>query len=235
MRTMIDTSRAIETPEGVLLELRLAGPVVRALAWAVDMAIRFAFYIGLGMLLPFFGGAGVGIWLILMFLMEWFYPVVFEVLARGQTVGKMALGIRVLCDDGTPVGWYQSTVRNFLKFVDFLPFLYGAGLLSMLMQKDFKRLGDLAAGTLVVYAERRVPRLQRPSVDPKTGEAAMLPPLPLTLEEQQALVAFAARRRELTAERAEELVDLLEPLTGSQGPEAVNRVRRLASLYAGER
>jgi hypothetical protein len=48
-------------------------------------------------------------------------------------------------------------------------------------------------------------------------------------------VAFAARRRELTAERAEELVDLLEPLTGIQGPEAVHRVRRLASIYAGER
>ena len=65
--------------------------------------------------------------------------------------------------------------------------------------------------------------------------AVALPTLPLTLEEQQALVAFAARRRELTAERAEELVDLLEPLTGIRGPEAVNRVRRLASVYAGER
>ncbi len=234
---MIDSSRAIETPEGVLLELRLAGPTVRALAWAIDMTIRFAFYMGLGMLLPLFGGAGVGIWLILMFLMEWFYPVIFEVMARGQTVGKMALGIRVLCDDGTPVGWYQSTVRNFLKFVDFLPVLYGAGLLSMLVQKDFKRLGDLAAGTLVVYTEKRVPRQLKPSPDPEeeTVEAVRLPSLPLTLEEQQALVAFAARRRELTAERVEELVDLLEPLTGIRGPEAVSRIRRLASIYAGER
>jgi hypothetical protein len=149
----------------------------------------------------------------------------------------MALGIRVLCDDGTPVGWYQSTVRNFLKFVDFLPVLYGTGLLSMLMQKDFKRLGDLAAGTLVVYTERRVPRQLRPGpeVVEDTGAAIIAPPLPLTLEEQQALVAFAARRRELTAERAEELVGLLEPLTGLQGPEAVSRVRRLAAIYAGER
>lgn len=232
---MIDSSRAIETPEGVLLELRLAGPTVRALAWALDMAIRFAVYMGLGMFLPLLGGAGVAIWLITMFLMEWFYPVFFEVLARGQTVGKMALGIRVLCDDGTPVGWYQSTVRNFLKFVDFLPVLYGAGLLSMLVQRDFKRLGDLAAGTLVVYTERRVPRQHRADADPETAEAVVLPPVPLTLEEQQALVAFAARRRELTTERAEELVDLLEPLTGIQGPEAVTRVRRLAALYAGER
>jgi uncharacterized RDD family membrane protein YckC len=242
---MIDSARAIETPEGVLLELRLAGPTVRALAWAIDMAIRFAVYMGLGMVLPLLGGAGMGVWLILMFLMEWFYPVVFEVLAQGQTVGKMALGIRVLCDDGTPVGWYQSTVRNFLKFVDFLPVLYGAGLLSMLVQKDFKRLGDLAAGTIVVYAEKRMPRQYRPSPDLEpersepvgelVGEPVPLPSVPLTMEEQQALVAFAARRRELTAERAEELVDLLEPLTGIQGPEAVNRIRRLASIYAGER
>jgi uncharacterized RDD family membrane protein YckC len=235
MHTMIDSSRAIETPEGVLLELRLAGPTVRALAWSIDLAIRFAVYMGLGMLLPFFGGAGMGLWLILMFLMEWFYPVLFEVLARGQSVGKMALGIRVLCDDGTPVGWSQSTVRNFLKFVDFLPALYGAGLLSMLVQKDFKRLGDLAAGTIVVYTELRVPRRLGFDPEPVPGEALIAPPLPLTLEEQQALVAFAARRRELTAERAEELVDLLEPLTGFRGPEAVNRIRRLASIYAGER
>jgi len=237
MPKMIDSSRAVETPEGVVLELRLAGPTVRTLAWAIDMAIRFAVYMGLGMLLPLLGGAGMGIFLILMFLTEWFYPVLFEVLARGQTVGKMALGIRVLCDDGTPVGWYPSTVRNFLRFVDFLPVLYGAGLLCMLLQRDFKRLGDLAAGTLVVYAERRVPR--RPATDPEAeagiGEAVVLPSLLLTLEEQQALVAFAARRRELTAERAEELVDLLGPLTGMRGPEAVNRIRRLASVYAGER
>lgn len=237
MAGLIDSSRALETPEGVVLELRLAGPSVRALAWAIDMAIRFAVYLGLGMLLPLLGGAGMGLWLITMFLVEWFYPVVFEVLARGQTVGKMALGIQVLCDDGTPVGWSASTVRNFLKFVDFLPVLYGAGLLSMLVQRDFKRLGDLAAGTLVVYAERRVPRQLRPSAEPvaENGESVALPTLPLTLEEQQALVAFADRRRELTAERAEELVDLLEPLTGITGPEAVNRVRRLASVYAGER
>ncbi len=75
---MIDSVRAIETPEGVLLELRLAGPMVRALAWAIDMAIRFAFYMGLGMLLPLLGRAGIGLWLILMFLMEWFYPVINE-------------------------------------------------------------------------------------------------------------------------------------------------------------
>jgi uncharacterized RDD family membrane protein YckC len=237
MSGLIDSSRAIETPEGVVLELRLAGPTVRALAWAIDMAIRFAVYLGLGMLLPLLGGAGMGLWLITMFLVEWFYPVMFEVLARGQTVGKMALGIQVLCDDGTPVGWSASTVRNFLKFVDFFPVLYGAGLLSMLVQRDFKRLGDLAAGTLVVYAEQRVPRPLRPSAEPvmEPGGSAALPTLPLNLEEQQALVAFASRRRELTAERAEELVDLLEPLTGITGPEAVNRVRRLASIYAGER
>lgn len=234
---MIDSARAIETPEGVVLELRLAGPVIRALAWAVDTAVRFAAYMALGMLLPLFGGAGVGAWLILIFLMEWFYPVFFEVMAQGQTVGKMALGIRVLCDDGTPVGWYQSTVRNFLRFVDFLPAMYGAGLVSMLVQKDFKRLGDLAAGTIVTYSEKRVPGRSRPGRDQEeeAGGPAALPPMPLTLDEQQALVAFADRRRELTAERAEELVDLLEPLTGLRGPRAVAHVRNLASIFAGER
>lgn len=236
MNGVIDSVRAVETPEGVLLELRLAGVVVRALAWAIDMAIRIAAYLMAGMALPFLGAAGVGLWFIFMFLVEWFYPVLFEVLAKGQTVGKMAMGIRVLCDDGTPVGWYPSTVRNFLRFADFLPVLYGAGLASMLLQRDFKRLGDLAAGTLVVYAERRMLRAAR--IDGAFGEsseAVPLPPVPLTLEEQQALVAFATRTRELTTERAEELADLLEPLTDARGRAAVSHLRQLASVYAGER
>lgn len=236
MHDVIDSARAVETPEGVLLELRLAGVVVRALAWGIDMAIRIAVYMMAGMVLPFLGAAGVGIWFILMFLVEWFYPVLFEVLAKGQTVGKMALGIRVLCDDGTPVGWYPSTVRNFLRFADFLPVLYGAGLASMLMQRDFKRLGDLAAGTIVVYAERRVLRNARiQGALEEATEALPMPPVPLTLEEQQALVAFATRTRELTTERAEELADLLEPLTDTRGRAAVTRLRQLASVYAGER
>lgn len=233
---MIDSARAVETPEGVLLELRLAGPVVRALAWAIDAAIRAAFYMGLGMVLPLLGGTGVGLWLILMFLTEWFYPVLFEVLGRGQTVGKMALGLQVLCDDGTPVGWYPSTIRNFLRFIDFLPLLYTAGLVSMLVQKDFKRLGDLAAGTLVVYAERRVLRQAPVRTEASgRGEAPLLPAIPLTLEEQQALVAFANRRKQLTAERAEELADVLEPLTDLRGSGAVSRILQLASIFAGER
>lgn len=236
MNGVIDSVRAVETPEGVLLELRLAGIVVRALAWGIDMAIRIAVYMMAGMVLPFLGAAGIGIWFILMFLVEWFYPVLFEVLAKGQTVGKMALGIRVLCDDGTPVGWYPSTVRNFLRFADFLPVLYGAGLVSMLLQRDFKRLGDLAAGTLVVYAERRVLRNARiQGALEETTEALPMPPVPLTLEEQQALVAFATRTRELTNERAEELADLLVPLTDAQGRAAVSHLRQLASVYAGER
>lgn len=237
MQALIDSARAIETPEGVVLELGLAGPVVRAMAWALDTMIRFAAYMALGMILPLLGGAGAGIWLILVFLMEWFYPVFFEVLAQGQTIGKMALGIRVLCDDGAPVGWYQSTVRNFLRFADFLPALYAAGLVSMLVQKDFKRLGDLAAGTIVVYTEKRVSRRAKSGLEGEAdaGEPIALPSVPLTLDEQQALVAFAARRQEFTRERAEELVDLLEPLTALRGPEAVARVRRLASRYAGER
>ena len=232
---MIDSARAIETPEGVMLELRLAGPVVRALAWGIDTAVRFALYMSVGMVAPLFGKAGIGFWLILMFLLEWFYPVVFEVKAKGRTLGKMALGIRVLCDDGTPVGWYQSTVRNFLRFADFLPALYGAGLVSTLATRDCKRLGDLAAGTLVVYEERRTPRRARSLTGGEPSEAAMLPPVPLTLDEQQALVAFAARRGELTEERAEELGDLLEPLMGVRGPSAVARIRALASVFAGER
>src|SRR5208282_5922974 len=94
---------------------------------------------------------GMGLLLIILFLLEWFYPVAFEVLARGQTPGKKLMDLRVLRADGAPVGWSRSTVRSLLAFADFLPFGFAAGLTAMLVSRRFQRLGDLAAGTVVVH------------------------------------------------------------------------------------
>ncbi len=205
---MLDTSRAIETPEGVELGLRLAGPAPRFLAWLIDMLIRGAVYLGLSMVLPFFGRMGIGLLLISFFLIEWFYPVLFEVYRQGATPGKRSMGLRVMHDDGTPVGWSASLVRNLLRAVDFLPLLYGFGLASMLLSRDFKRLGDLAAGTLVVYSDKTPVPPSLPAVTPQA------PPLPLTTPEQRAVVEFAERAALLTPERVNELADLAAPLTG---------------------
>jgi uncharacterized RDD family membrane protein YckC len=143
-----------ETPEGIDLGLRVAGPISRALAWIIDAFIRYSVLFALSTVLASLLSFGMGLFLILLFLLEWFYPVVFEVV-RGATPGKKAMGLLVVHDNGTPVGWSASMIRNLLRSVDFLPFFYCAGLISILLNSRFKRLGDLAAGTLVVYAATR--------------------------------------------------------------------------------
>ena len=172
---MLDTTRRVATPEGIELTLRLAGPVPRALAWAIDLVLRGAVVLLIGMLAAYFGRAGWGLVLIAAFFVEWLLPAVFEARWGGQTPGKRALGIAVLNDDGTPLRWPGALTRNLLRAADFLPLFYGVGLLAMLANRDFKRLGDLAAGTVVVYrsTERELAR--------KIPEAAPLPP-PVELE-----------------------------------------------------
>lgn len=226
---MLDTTRAIETPEGVHLELRVAGPVVRGLAWGLDLFIRSIVYLALVSLLADFGRFGMGLFLLLLFLLEWFYPVAFEVRSDGATPGKRALGIKVVHDNGLPVGWSSSIVRNLLRMVDFLPVAYGLGLGTMLFSRDFKRLGDLAAGTVVVYREGRAKAAALPQAEP------VPPPFRLTLTEQRAVLAFAERAPALTPERAEELAEILRPLTGLAGNAGMRRLYQIAAWLEGRR
>jgi uncharacterized RDD family membrane protein YckC len=226
---LLDTIKSVETPEGIVLTLRPAGPVPRALAWALDLLLRGVLYFALLMLLAPFGGFGMGLFLVVLFLLEWFYPVLFEVLWKGQTPGKRALGLKVLMLDGTPVGWGAALLRSLLMAADFLPVCYGAGLASMLLQRDCRRLGDLAAGTLVVSAWER----GAAAVEARPDCPAEAPTLPLSLEEQQALATFVERERTLSPKRAEELADLLEPLSGLTGPAAVARLKGMAAFIAG--
>lgn len=228
---MLDTLRSVETPEGIQLELPLAGLEPRFLAWLVDFAIRLGIYLVAAIALGILGLVGVGIVMVIAFLVEWFYPVLFEVLWQGQSPGKRALGLRVLSDDGTPVGWGGAMLRSLVMAVDFLPFLYGAGFLCMLVNRDGKRLGDLAAGTVVVYAEVRLPLRRRAS---SAQLRPLPPPLPLGLAEQRAIASFAERLDGFTPERAAELAELLEPLTGLRGEAAVLRLQEMAAAITGQ-
>ena len=224
---MLDTLREVQTPEGIDLHLPVAGLVPRALAWLIDALIRSGIYIVLAVVLRF-GKTGVGVFLLATFIIEWFYPVLFEVLRGGQTPGKRAYAMAVINDDGTPVRWSGSLIRNLLRVADFLPVLYGFGIISILLNRDFKRLGDLAAGTLVVYQETRLPT----HTLPKGG--AVRPPYPLTLEEQQAIIAFAERSTSLTGERSEELAQLSGPLVEG-APHPVQRLYGMAQWLMGSR
>jgi len=226
---MLDTTRRVATPEGIELTLRLAGPVPRALAWFVDFLLRAAAVLLVGLLASYFGRAGWGVVLIAAFFAEWLLPAWFEAAWGGQTPGKRLFGIAVLNDDGTPVRWPGALTRNLLRAADFLPFFYGVGLITMLVNRDFKRLGVLAAGTVVVYDAR----LAEPAR--KIPEAAPVPP-PVSLEpeEQRAVLELAERSTTLTRERFAELAELPTPLVGQlDGERAAARLLGMANYLAG--
>jgi uncharacterized RDD family membrane protein YckC len=222
--SLIDTLRVHETPEGVDLELRVAGPVVRAAALAIDSLIRFVLYLALIPLLAL-SGLGLGLLLLGLFLLEWFYPVFFE-LRGGATPGKRAMGLRVVHDDGTPVGAVASVIRNLLRVADFLPLFYAAGLVSCLADRDFRRLGDLAAGTLVVHSE--------PPLRPQGIPERPACPLPgvFDLQTQAAVLAFAERCPRLSAGRRAELAEALVSPQGLRGEAAVEAVLGYANWLA---
>jgi uncharacterized RDD family membrane protein YckC len=228
MQALLDTVRLNETPEGVDLGLRVAGPAPRALALALDWLIRLALYLVLTPLAAF-SGLGAGLILLGAFLIEWLYPVIFEVL-KGTTPGKRAMGLAVVHDDGTPVGLPASMIRNLLRVVDFLPIFYGVGLISTLVDPDFRRLGDLAAGTLVIHAEGRERKLAIPKASPCP------PPRGLSLATQQAILAFGERSERLSPDRrvelAEILVGRLSGAEGVRGRAAVERVQGYARWLA---
>ena len=228
---LLDTSRRIGTPEGIELALPVAGPAARSLAWLIDLALRMAILIAVMMVANFLGRAGTGVALVTAFVLEWLFPAWCEVNMNGATPGKKAMGLVVLHDDGTPVRWPAAMTRNLLRTVDFLPFLYGFGLLSMLINRDFKRLGDLAAHTIVVYREAKPRAVAVPIAPP------LAPPLPLALEEQRAVLDFAERATSLTAERAEELAEIAAPLllAGGRHESAAQRLVRIANHLIGRK
>ena len=228
-RSMLDTAYAIETPEGVHLELSTAGLVVRFLAWGIDFLIRIVVYMIFAAVLPNFGEFGLGLFLVALFLVEWFYPVLFEIYNHGQTPGKRSMRIKVLRDSGVPVGWGTSLIRNLLRTVDFLPLFYCFGVISMLLTRDFKRLGDLAAGTVVVYAVAPPEAITLPDAPPSP------PPVSLRLAEQRAVLNFAERVPGLSEARAEELADIVTELTGSRGRAGVERLYQIANWLQGRR
>jgi len=209
--TRLDTVYTVNTPEGINLSLSPAGPMPRMLAWLVDSLIRIVIYIVTFIVLAILGSTGTGIALIITFLVEWFYPVYFELFKNGQTPGKKSFNLYVVQENGSPVTPAASMIRNLLRFVDFLPLFYGFGLVSMLLNRRFQRLGDLVAATVVLYKENEV--LKTASNDNSTDESSEIlvsirPSMSLEIKEQQTILQFQQRQKSLTKERAEELAGL---------------------------
>lgn len=224
---LLDTARPVYTPEGVALRLPAAGPVPRSIAWLVDCAARWAILIAVSIVVRAFGAAGMGLFLIAYFVVFWGYPILFEVLWDGQTPGKRALELRVIAEDGAPVGWLASIVRNLLRTADFLPIGYGVGLVASYADPWGRRLGDMVARTMVVHAPRERRDLKPPV------EGAQAPLQPLQPQEQTAVIAFSERAPQLTQERREELADIAAPAVGAGGALGVLRLQAVANWLLG--
>jgi len=234
MKMEKDTIIYAETPEGIELALYTAGPVIRFLAYAIDFFIRIILYMIVAFIMSIIQIFGTWLYLILLFLGEWFYFVFFEVFNNGQTPGKILLGIKVIMQNGAPIGWNPSILRNLLRAADiFLYAIYLFGLLSMMYTKGFKRLGDLAAGSVVVYSREKFylylpdKQLLPESIKP------MPPPGILTADEKNAIVRFTNRINTLGKSRAEELANIIGDELKTNDVDSLNSIIAIASWICG--
>lgn len=209
---MIDTRLPIETPEGVSFSYELASVSDRGKAYLLDLLLRGLVVAAIGALLTLLFGSspevGMGLMLVIAFFMEWGYFVLFEVLWQGQSPGKRTFNLRVVKAEGRPIGFYDSVLRNLVRGADFLPLTYAVGVISCLMTHRFQRLGDLAAGTIVVHEKRAwfsAGALSAHGVGSQPG----LQGVALSNREQHLLQEFAARKDRLHPERREELAQIL--------------------------
>ena len=207
----------IDTPEQIPLEFTLAGVGSRALAAMLDWLIMFLATLVLGTLtgitigvLGSFSQAApiwiIAIFILSFFLLQWGYFAISEILMKGQTFGKRVLNLRVIKDSGAPITAYDAIGRNLLRVVDAFPFffpftLYGVAIVSAMLNKQNKRLGDMVAGTVVVH-ERPLTEMQPvwalvSSIEGKESSRSLYNSSRLNVDELQLVEAFLRRRYEL--------------------------------------
>jgi uncharacterized RDD family membrane protein YckC len=145
----------IATPEGVTVDLILAGLGSRFTATLIDLTLKGLLILGALIAASQIGDFGLALFSIISFAIYFGYDVAFEVLANGRTPGKRWIGLRVLRDDGRPVDLLSSAIRNVVRLVDGLPLSYLPAMVSILVTKHNQRLGDLAASTIVVREPRK--------------------------------------------------------------------------------
>lgn len=226
----LDTLQTVELAEGVEIRLRIAGPMLRAGAYGIDLLIR-VIVLFLGRILLSLAGWAIGdkvangLMLLVWFLLDWLYPVFFEAGKRGATPGKRLMGLRVVQTTGSPITPGQAVIRNFLRFIDSMPlFTYAFGITSCLASRRFQRLGDLAAGTLVIYD--RIASLPVTAAPPPVAPLPL--PVGLAVDETRALALFRERAGLWSDARRVEIADQASILTGATGPAGVNRLMAMA-------
>lgn len=186
--------RTIATPEGVQLALPLAGLGTRFMSTMIDLtlgfAVAFAFTLAAWAIFGDVGAAIVSAASLLSVVV--LYNVIFEVAGGGRTLGHRAAGLRVVTDSGAPVGLRASLIRNTIRIVE-LAFFYIPSVISILVTAGNQRLGDIAAGTLVIR-DAHAPRYETPKTTVPPAQFATWDVTGLDEQEVAAVRAFLDRR-----------------------------------------
>jgi uncharacterized RDD family membrane protein YckC len=212
-----EDTRTIATPEGVELELRLAGLGSRFTAGLIDFTLKGVLVAAIVLLAGIAGGdlAAIVVLAAGVFFAMVVYDVLFEVRAGGRTPGKRVLGLRVVMADGGAVGLRASAVRNLLRLVEGLPLSYLPAIVAILLTRNNQRLGDLAAGTVVAREPSGQPGGWVSPLRAAPTHAADWDVSAVTPEELAAVRSFLARRHDFdAAPRA----DLARSLAGRLAP-----------------
>ncbi len=247
----LDARIEIVTPENIAFQYVLAGPFRRLPAYLIDCTLCAVLLIGTLFAMTFaaalIGAIGIGMWLVLAFVISWFYFGLFETFWNGQTPGKRLMGLRVLTADGEPINAMQAIGRNVLRNMDAMPILplvgagelgipfYMLGLVTMAANARYQRLGDLACNTIVVVEGRRKLRglmqIGRPEVVQFARELPMNVSVPRALA--HALSVYVARRELFSPARRFEIARIMaEPLSERWAlPPGTNPDLLLCALY----
>lgn len=257
----LDTTIRVVTPENIAFEYQLAGPFRRLPAYLIDVIVRYSIIIVLVIALTFIvgmiewdtlGAFALGFGLVSYFLISWFYGAAMETYFNGRTVGKWACGVRVIDVDGCPITGRRAIIRNLLRIADLAPLAalssFGddvppvffiptgmVGLICVVCTRRMQRLGDIAAGTMVIIDERAW-RLPSAKVDdPRVAPLSTFIPGDYAVSRSMArtLAIYVERRHYLTpARRAEIARHLTIPLIERFGFDSkVDPDLLMAALY----
>jgi uncharacterized RDD family membrane protein YckC len=239
----IDTTIGVVTPENIAFDYQLAGPFRRLPAFLIDFAVRWGSILLIGGLImiigstlsilsAFYGPLAMAFILVMIFVVNWFYGALLEAYFNGRTVGKWMCGIRVIEVDGRPVSLRSAVLRNLLRIADLapvaamntwnpdMPIVYVIptgiiGLVTMMMTERMQRLGDLAAGTMVVVDERKWQLPIAKVDDARVPALASFVPgdFLITRKMARTLATYVERRHFLTPQRRREVArHLADPL-----------------------
>jgi len=220
----INNLYTVETSENVRFQYRVAGIAPRLFAYLIDLGIRMSIFIALIYLAIILNVMTIGVdlieqisWsyviiLLVYFILDWLYYVISELATGGRSLGKMALGLRVIRDGGFAISVYESFLRNLLRVADLLPSAYAVGCLTMFISPNFKRLGDMVAGTIVIYEKKSTLyglniKLQNNNTDKTLNNLKLSSKL--SLQEEDLLFEFINRIPRLNPNRVRAIAEIL--------------------------